>query len=541
LISFDEVVDLELAPSTDVPAAAQPQRKAEGRWRRHPPRDLFGLALSGGGIRSATFNLGVLQGLAELNLLICFDYLSTVSGGGYIGAFWSAWRARSATKDPFPASSKGELHPCSGPECPEIRHLREFSNFLVPKLGLFTLDTGNAVVTVVASLIPSLLAALSLILLVLYTWAGTAWHLFNQPARNRSTAVFVGALLLIQSVFELWWHRSSKAEGRSMAAYVFFSVLGLAAAGVLWQRLFPFWFFSPSVLRRLLAPAGAAGGAALLLIIVRWLLSRWMESFSSRSLRGALDRALSRFLFAVAAWLVLGGLCAAGLWLSDHSVMALLAAGTSGGAFAWVRKILISEPSKPRVGGFVEQLKPLIPQILAYITVALMAILCFTLLLQYVGHEPTIWLRLAPLWAAVGIILLTLLFFNPNEVGIHAFYRSRLARTYLGASNAVSQKTNCNRVTADWKEDDLPLNELSGGKPFHLICCAANDLAGDQLENLFRGAKAPLSRASASLSATSGPPGEACAPCRPWGMRSPRRAPLSTRTWAGIRWSGGRP
>src|SRR5262245_41840530 len=61
-------------------------------WLARPPRDLCGLALSGGGIRSATFNLGLLQGLAELGLLGRFDYLSTVSGGGYVGGLWSRWR-----------------------------------------------------------------------------------------------------------------------------------------------------------------------------------------------------------------------------------------------------------------------------------------------------------------------------------------------------------------------------------------------------------------------------------------------------------------
>jgi predicted acylesterase/phospholipase RssA len=51
-----------------------------------PPQDLAGLAFSGGGICSATFNLGVIQALAELRILRKFDYLSTVSGGGYIGS-----------------------------------------------------------------------------------------------------------------------------------------------------------------------------------------------------------------------------------------------------------------------------------------------------------------------------------------------------------------------------------------------------------------------------------------------------------------------
>ena len=47
---------------------------------------LVGLALSGGGIRSATFSLGVMQALAKNDLMKYVDILSTVSGGGYIGA-----------------------------------------------------------------------------------------------------------------------------------------------------------------------------------------------------------------------------------------------------------------------------------------------------------------------------------------------------------------------------------------------------------------------------------------------------------------------
>lgn len=52
-----------------------------------PKAPRIGLALSGGGIRSATFCLGVLQGLAGCGLLRRVDFLSTVSGGGYAGSF----------------------------------------------------------------------------------------------------------------------------------------------------------------------------------------------------------------------------------------------------------------------------------------------------------------------------------------------------------------------------------------------------------------------------------------------------------------------
>ena len=47
----------------------------------------FGIALSGGGIRSATINLGFLKTLNKFNILEQADYLSTVSGGGYTGCY----------------------------------------------------------------------------------------------------------------------------------------------------------------------------------------------------------------------------------------------------------------------------------------------------------------------------------------------------------------------------------------------------------------------------------------------------------------------
>ena len=55
---------------------------------------LLGLSFSGGGIRSATLNLGVLQGLARCGVLRYVDYLSTVSGGGYIGSWLTALSQR---------------------------------------------------------------------------------------------------------------------------------------------------------------------------------------------------------------------------------------------------------------------------------------------------------------------------------------------------------------------------------------------------------------------------------------------------------------
>src|SRR5262249_12984292 len=95
--SFERVLGHELAVVEElrkrVPGYKQKFQGATSFQKAHDG-ELLGLAFSGGGIRSATFNLGVLQALAKLNMLHCFDYLSTVSGGGYIGSWLAAWTCR---------------------------------------------------------------------------------------------------------------------------------------------------------------------------------------------------------------------------------------------------------------------------------------------------------------------------------------------------------------------------------------------------------------------------------------------------------------
>lgn len=142
--------------------AAIHKRAGEGKRRS-------ALCFSGGGIRSATFGLGVLQGLARRGLLQEFDYLSTVSGGGYLGGWFSAWLKREADrvrrdrdKDPALRAAdedeaareiseravrniQGELTtppaPKLVPEPEPVRHLRSYSNYMSPRLGLLSADT----------------------------------------------------------------------------------------------------------------------------------------------------------------------------------------------------------------------------------------------------------------------------------------------------------------------------------------------------------------------------------------------------------------
>lgn len=135
---------------------------------------LTGLALSGGGIRSATFSLGVLQTLCKLPLsvltktdvttrpLIEFvDYLSTVSGGGYIGSWFVANRrrerqemhlkqrdtkAKKLTGVSFAVDQSADEN-CTGCETATepVAHLRRYSHYLNPDPGVMSADTWTMV------------------------------------------------------------------------------------------------------------------------------------------------------------------------------------------------------------------------------------------------------------------------------------------------------------------------------------------------------------------------------------------------------------
>ena len=130
------------------------------------------LCLSGGGIRSASFGLGVLQGLARKGLLSRFHYLSTVSGGGYIGTWLSSWIHRHTDGLPgteqelagsvsLPADTNSTAHP--------VQQLRRYSNYLSPRAGLFSTDTWTLIATFLRNLLANWLVLLPWLLLLLLT------------------------------------------------------------------------------------------------------------------------------------------------------------------------------------------------------------------------------------------------------------------------------------------------------------------------------------------------------------------------------------
>ncbi|MGH7232224.1 MAG: patatin-like phospholipase family protein, partial [Nitrospiraceae bacterium] len=124
------------------------------------------LCVSGGGIRSATFGLGVLQGLARRGLLDQFHYLSTVSGGGYVGSWLTSWIYRKGLPTVL-AELKNPPSSKTNPEPGPIRHLREYSNYLTPQLGLFSADTWTLIATYLRNLFVNWFIWLPLLLVIL--------------------------------------------------------------------------------------------------------------------------------------------------------------------------------------------------------------------------------------------------------------------------------------------------------------------------------------------------------------------------------------
>ena len=175
--------------------------------------DAVGLALSGGGIRSATFCLGVVQVLAERKLMKDVDFLSTVSGGGYTGSFVTAVVGGGSG---FAAIGKPR-----GPDTEAVRRLRRNAKYLsaADLKERWTLVTGTVAGSVLNWTAPLSVLA---ILAVLGTLA--------EPAGAEFLRLAATALAVAAAVATLAYGAALRFGCRSEAAGRFLGwVTGLSA------------------------------------------------------------------------------------------------------------------------------------------------------------------------------------------------------------------------------------------------------------------------------------------------------------------------
>lgn len=217
------------------------RRRREAVGNIEPRAPLVGLALSGGGIRSATFNLGVLQALNRKGLLSRIDYLSTVSGGGYIGSCLTWLRAH------VPAKSSQHLGrlPLANGRGTVLDWLRAHGRYLITGRGL---SGWSLAASVLAGTLLNLFVLVPLFLLLIGI-ASRDWFEFGWPATLHLpgagpvpahdgfmllTAAGVALLALYLSMILLFALSTALPPLRRMAAeYYFRRRLGqLLAAGV---------------------------------------------------------------------------------------------------------------------------------------------------------------------------------------------------------------------------------------------------------------------------------------------------------------------
>ncbi len=435
-------VRLEKVLEDELRECVLPRRRTLGRDApAEPPaaRDsyslgLAGLALSGGGIRSATFNLGLLQALSHKGVLPRFDYLSTVSGGGYIGScLTSLLSSPEAGMDGarFPFRFEG------GDERAEIKHLRQHGNYLAPRHGPLNLDTWRLISAYLLGLVISLVTGLALLCA-----ASASWIL--------AFARIVGWLGGPPPDHDVWGHPVDH-------------------------------------LAYLLGPAGIAAGVWLLVgaVYVCGSFFRWTLEF-----RNAATRLLGLLLLLAATLAAIGALPLLFVWLSSGSpaalarwALALLAPSASEelakdallsalGTAASAAAVLLLRPDAmgQRGGG-------LRPRLFRLGATALMTLTLLVVVFAVWDHRQHSWTILG---VSLAILVLVSLATDINRVSMFYFYRDRLSAAYVVRCDGERVEPN----------DALLLSQVRSwerGGPYHLLNAAVN-LSGSR-EPRLRGRK----------------------------------------------------
>ncbi len=525
------------------------------------------LCISGGGIRSATFGLGILQGLARCGLLEKFHYLSTVSGGGYIGSWLSAWIHNSDGGLPDVvrqlAEPRTDLRP--NPEPKEIQNLRSYSNYLSPRFGLLSADSWTLAGTYLRNLflnwwviIPLLAAVLTLpwiytsVLMSVpppYTYwplyigsafivPGIAYMGINLPcghnarwSQNRFIIFCLLPLLLAsvlmtthwawftyygRSAHLLAWPLFGFGRPRTWVPFVYLGitihlcawlgsllpahgfrffeflaviVTGAMGGGLLWfgaTELFP----QPIAKMELYTVFGVPLFMALFFFAIMafaGVSSRWTDD-EDREWWG---RATGWLIAVAVGWMVTSSLVILGPYLLSVSFTAISTLITGGAAGALTilagrNSAVPATAKKTNEAGPLAKILSKGASIAAVVFVAVLLILItqtLTMIMEYIGQARR-WnwnldgksmvlgktlrylnvILYTPWPMVVGaMIVLALLglgmayLIDPNKFSLHAMYRDRLIRAYLGASNS---RRDPNPFTGFDENDNIRMREL---------------------------------------------------------------------------------
>lgn len=457
--------------SSAYPAALSAAERALVDERRQkagadPAAPLVGIALSGGGIRSATFCLGLFQTLARQNLIGRIDLLSTVSGGGYFGSFLGTAFSRDDATVGSVERDLADNH--SWP----VNWLRENGRFLSPN------GAGD-------------------------NWQAAAVALRNWIALHVVLLTFLFLLLGIGALLRADLSSSTTTREAWIAIEQFF--WSHQGATVWWSP----WLVLPALpIVFILIPTGTLYWLTQLLpfmgatrrlcgVFAPRFRGMTATEFASRT-QGALTRGFMVGLVATVALLGFALVDSLGQtayrWWSEHGFTfpAVWTALTGTGALAF--------GFGTRVALYIERLlgsrRFRIPFNVVALGLALVWLTLIVIALSVVScglawRWDLVWNGLAyqpmtggwPLMLAVAIGFGASWFFSRsfgfvNLSSMQQIYAARLARAYLGATNPERRRHANHSMTELIPGDDLRIDHYAphaNGGPLHLVNVTVNE------------------------------------------------------------------
>jgi hypothetical protein len=411
-------------------------------WRGRDPQ--LGLALSGGGIRSASFCLGALTALAHGRSLEKFDYLSSVSGGGYIAASMTYLLQQPAhaagdagatapakfdvSRERFPYLSYPMVNaplPSEDESFQEkgrlLRRLRQNAKYLAPGNGITTLSLAGLFVRNLAA---SVCVHVAVLLLLFQFFVYTGLLSLHTPSN--------GLLMLAAA---------------ALLSYVLVSAFYIILTGF-FDPIEALWSEGPYRLRRMqdVFTSGVLVVALVTLIVgaLPWVYSfindlNWPQWLALFDLKQSKDRSLVAAVISTAI-------------------------GVIGNVWGFVQARSAKNPRIP-----IDLLVNVACALLAFGLLLAVFVLTKTLNERLEGNSLMI--------ALVALVPLILMGWLPdaNYVSLHRFYRDRLTELFLPDLTALEKNEDVGVSNAG---DAAMLGEMCGMKsdrverfpgPYHII------------------------------------------------------------------------
>ena len=529
----------------------------QGQDDGHRP---WGLALSGGGIRSATFCLGLLKALAQRRQLLRFDLLSTVSGGGYAAAALGRLCSRATSADDVRAVEGAFA------EIDKVRFgwwLRSNGRYLIPggmrdTLFAVALYLRNLLGTHIELAIAACLVGLGLAAVNLGLWEAVARavDIGNAPAvaapvRWATALPTLWLALLLPWVVSIvlacayWSVRDRPAMRATVGMMAMWAAL--AAGGFVWGAELERHYGAPPWLAPLFMTFAAAW-----LVALGWVGWRTLRGHAPAVLRNELTDSLASMFYVALLIVVLGALDWSAWWLAAETRETRASYGgvllVAAAALRGVMPMFFS--GKSEVPGIGQQLLMTLASLLGLAVAFCLAAWWIGVL--YAGVLLPIftpggldfsrgWVWLATILVVIGTyaVVTGRQFSFLNISSLHMFYKARIVRGYLGAANGerlgaspldgvAVLATPEVPVGAVHPDDDLPQPAYAPhrhGGPVHLVNVCINQ-THDPKQKLFN-------RDRRSLPLTVGPEGWMQAAGAPWKQVAGERA-MTLGSWTAI-------